>query len=115
MRIGNGPSDLLLGSFGFAGCWRTRLVFRGLSPINCFAPGRRRARLSKRRTAARATGFHYQGVDCEQRGPGNPYWLRLLAATEIVPADKLSALTEEANQMVAILTTIVNRPPESTP
>ena len=37
------------------------------------------------------------------------YWLRLLAAAEVAPADRLSALTDEANQLVAILTTIVRK------
>jgi four helix bundle protein len=37
------------------------------------------------------------------------YWLRLLAASEVVPAEELSALTDEANQIVAILTTIIKR------
>lgn len=35
------------------------------------------------------------------------YWLRLLVATELVPALKLEELTDEANQLVAILTSIV--------
>jgi four helix bundle protein len=43
------------------------------------------------------------------------YWLRLLAATEIVPAEKLTALTDESNQLIAILTTIVKRSRESAP
>lgn len=37
------------------------------------------------------------------------YWLRLLAASEIVQPDRLKELTEEANQFIAILTTIVKR------
>lgn len=37
------------------------------------------------------------------------YWLRLLAASEIVQPDRLKELTEEANQLIAILTTIVKR------
>ncbi len=37
------------------------------------------------------------------------YWLRLLAAADVAPSDRLSALVEEANQLVAILTTIVKR------
>jgi len=37
------------------------------------------------------------------------YWLRLLAASEIVPADKLEGITDEASQLVAILTSIVKR------
>lgn len=35
------------------------------------------------------------------------YWLRLLVATELVPSVKLEALIDEANQLVAILTSIV--------
>lgn len=35
------------------------------------------------------------------------YWLRLLAETEVVPPSRLADLTDEANQLVAILTTIV--------
>ena len=37
------------------------------------------------------------------------YWLRLLAVSDVAPADRLSGLIEEANQLVAILTTIVKR------
>ena len=35
------------------------------------------------------------------------YWLRLLVATELMPAPKLEGLIDEANQLVAILTSIV--------
>ena len=34
------------------------------------------------------------------------YWIRLLIKTEIIPEDKLTALLDESNQLVAILTTI---------
>ena len=37
------------------------------------------------------------------------YWLRLLAETRIITATKLEALTEEANQLIAILTTIIKK------
>lgn len=37
------------------------------------------------------------------------YWLRLFAATHIVPDHRLTDLQDEANQLVAILTTIVVR------
>ena len=37
------------------------------------------------------------------------YWLRLLAASDIVPADKLTDITDESSQLIAILTTIVKR------
>lgn len=35
------------------------------------------------------------------------YWLRLLAATNIIPESKLAALIDEANQLIAILTAII--------
>jgi four helix bundle protein len=37
------------------------------------------------------------------------YWLRLLAAAEIVTTERLADLIDEANQLVAILTTIVKK------
>lgn len=37
------------------------------------------------------------------------YWLRLLAAASDIPPDKLHAITDEANQLIAILTTIVKK------
>ncbi|HKS22399.1 MAG TPA: four helix bundle protein [Thermoanaerobaculia bacterium] len=35
------------------------------------------------------------------------YWLRLFGAAEIVPMKRVTALVQEANEIVAILTTIV--------
>ncbi|HAB16481.1 MAG TPA: four helix bundle protein, partial [Verrucomicrobiales bacterium] len=40
------------------------------------------------------------------------YWLRLLAATDVIPEARLTELTDESNQLVAILTTIVKRSKE---
>jgi four helix bundle protein len=37
------------------------------------------------------------------------YWLRLLAASKVVPAHRLTELLDEANQLVAILTTIIRK------
>jgi four helix bundle protein len=37
------------------------------------------------------------------------YWLRLLAAAKVVQPERLSYLTDEANQLVAILTSIVKK------
>ncbi|WP_345785689.1 four helix bundle protein [Pelagicoccus sp. SDUM812002] len=37
------------------------------------------------------------------------YWLRLLIATNVVSKSKLQPLTDEANELVAILTTIVKK------
>ncbi len=35
------------------------------------------------------------------------YWLRLLTASNLIPEPKLTPLTDEANQLIAILTTII--------
>ena len=37
------------------------------------------------------------------------YWLRLLASTELVAAERLVPLTSEANELIAILTTIIKK------
>jgi len=37
------------------------------------------------------------------------YWLRLLAATEIMAENRLAELTDECNQIVAILTSIIKK------
>ena len=37
------------------------------------------------------------------------YWLRLLASTELVSADRLVPLTDEANKLISILTTIIKK------
>jgi four helix bundle protein len=37
------------------------------------------------------------------------YWLRLLAASKVIPAARLAPLIDEANQLVAVLTTIVKK------
>ena len=37
------------------------------------------------------------------------YWLRLLAKTEVVSASRLTPLTTEANELIAILTTICKK------
>ena len=37
------------------------------------------------------------------------YWIKLLAATETLPAEQLESIQSESNEIVAILTTIVKR------
>lgn len=37
------------------------------------------------------------------------YWLRLLVATEIMPEDKLAPLTQESDELIAILTAIIKK------
>lgn len=46
------------------------------------------------------------GISCKESRE-TLYWLRLLAATNIIPESKLAALIDEANQLVAILTAII--------
>ena len=41
------------------------------------------------------------------------YWLRLVAATELIPEPRLTELLDEANQLVAILTTVIRRTKET--
>lgn len=47
-------------------------------------------------------------IACKEARETN-YWLRLLIATGIIPKDKLSSLTDESSQLIAILTTIVKK------
>lgn len=37
------------------------------------------------------------------------YWLRLIAASKLLPESRLHDLTDECNQLIAILTTIVKK------
>lgn len=41
------------------------------------------------------------------------FWLRLLAAAEVAPASALADITDESQQLIAILTTIVKRSRET--
>ena len=41
------------------------------------------------------------------------YWLRLLAASKVVPEPRLEDLLDEANQLLAILTTIIRKTKEN--
>ena len=47
-------------------------------------------------------------IACKEARETN-YWLRLLIATEALPEQRLSALTDESNQLIAILTAIVKK------
>jgi four helix bundle protein len=41
------------------------------------------------------------------------YWLRLLSASKTVPESRLSEILDEANQLIAILTTIIRKTKEN--
>jgi four helix bundle protein len=47
-------------------------------------------------------------IACKEARETN-YWIRLLAATNVVPEERLSDLVDESNQLVAILTSIVKK------
>jgi four helix bundle protein len=47
-------------------------------------------------------------ISCKEARETN-YWLRLLAATKLIPEAKLADLTDESSQLVAILTSIVKK------
>ncbi|MCI0537164.1 MAG: four helix bundle protein [Verrucomicrobiales bacterium] len=40
------------------------------------------------------------------------YWLRLISASELVPESRLTELRDEANQLIAILTTVIRKTKE---
>jgi len=47
-------------------------------------------------------------ISCKEARETN-YWLRLLAATGLIPKAQLIDLTDESNQLIAILTSIVKK------
>lgn len=52
---------------------------------------------------------------CLREGDETMYWLELLAASGIVPAERLSELKDECNQLIAILTATVRSTKANTP
>ena len=51
---------------------------------------------------------HKYAIACKEARESH-YWLRLLAVSEVVPKDRLDPLTGEANELIAILTTIIKK------
>lgn len=49
---------------------------------------------------------HKYAIACKEARETH-YWLRLLAGTDVIPSSRLNSLTQEANELVAILTTII--------
>ena len=43
------------------------------------------------------------------------YWIRLLAASDVIPAERLADLQKECHELIAILTTIIKKIREPTP
>lgn len=52
--------------------------------------------------------------DCLRELDETAYWLELLVESQTVPAEKLSSLQDETNQLIAIFTTIVKNKKERT-
>ncbi|ADG66355.1 conserved hypothetical protein [Planctopirus limnophila DSM 3776] len=52
--------------------------------------------------------IHKYAIACKEARESH-YWLRLLAVSEVVPKDRLELLTSEANELIAILTTIIKK------
>lgn len=47
--------------------------------------------------------------DCLKELDESAYWLELLAESEIIPANRLTSLQDECNQLIAIFTSIAKR------
>ena len=57
---------------------------------------------------SRADFVSKYSIACKEARETN-YWLRLLEATDIIEKPKLKDLTDESNQLIAILTTIIKK------
>ena len=55
---------------------------------------------------SRADFLSKMSIACKEAREAN-YWLRLVSATEIIPAERIADLVDESHQLVAILTTII--------
>ena len=51
---------------------------------------------------------HKYSIACKEARESH-YWLRLLAAAEVVPTERLEPISTEANELIAILTTIIKK------
>ncbi len=52
--------------------------------------------------------IHKYAIACKEARESH-YWLRLLAATEIVSRDRLEPLINESNELIAIFTAIIKK------
>src|SRR5512142_3034532 len=67
------------------------------------------ANLEEARAAQSRADFHSKVRIALKEARESHYWLRLLAGSETVPLPRISPLIEEANEIVAILTTIAKK------
>ncbi len=52
--------------------------------------------------------IHKYAIACKEARESH-YWLRLLAASEVITKERLDPLIAEANELIAILTTIIKK------
>ncbi len=52
--------------------------------------------------------IHKYAIACKEARESH-YWLRLLAASELITKERLDPLVTEANELIAILTTIIKK------
>lgn len=52
--------------------------------------------------------IHKYAIACKEARESH-YWLRLLVASEVLPKERLEPLITEANELIAILTTIIKK------
>lgn len=57
---------------------------------------------------SKADFVHKYSIACKEARETH-YWLRILAASELLPPERLTDLTKESNELVAILTTIIKK------
>ena len=52
--------------------------------------------------------IHKYAIACKEARESH-YWLRLLAASEVISKERLVSLSNEADELIAILTTIIKK------
>jgi four helix bundle protein len=70
-------------------------------------------RITAKRSGRSKAEFIAKCGDCLREVEETGYWLELLVDGNIVPADKLSALRQECDELTAIFVTILKRSKES--
>ncbi len=84
------------------------------SQRNCFDRGHQLEPTSKRRDQRKvaktsSTSMRLHARRLANRTTGYDCWLRLLAASEVLTKERLDPLITEANELIAILTTIIKK------
>ncbi len=113
MNLKQSRSGLLssrFASLNFAKRSTNAREFHALCLTSCCARELRSVPTWRNPKAGRVAPTFFLRFQFPTKKPAKPhYWLRLLIATDIIPAQKLAPLLDEANQLIAILTTIVKK------